>query len=427
MASAGKKLTKRTIDAMVPAASRVVLWDMELRGFGLRVEPSGAKTFILRYRPKGSGASGTKQFVTIGRYGVLTPEEARTRAKEILGEVANGRDPAKARNEMKAAATIAELFEEFSRLHVKPKLKPSTLRSYRSLFTVYVDPQWGKRQIHALSTSDIGRWHAGMTDRPVPANRVLSMMGAMYTWGAKNGLLPRGINPCIDIDRYKEQGRERYLSARELERLGAAIREAETVGIPWNVDDSSDHSKHVPKDRTPVPIGRDVAAALRLLLLTGARLKEILHLQWEWIDLQSASLVLPVSKTGRRVIYLNGPALVILESLPRTGKFVFMGKPKIHESGATGQRTEAPRSDLKRPWEGIRRMAGLEDVRLHDLRHTHASVGVGSGVSLQIVSKLLGHNQLSTTQRYAHLASDPIRSASEELGSRLAEAMGDSG
>jgi integrase len=208
-----------------------------------------------------------------------------------------------------------------------------------------------------------------------------------------------------------------------LDRLGVAIREAETIGILWEVDESAPKAKHTPKSgKRQTPISPQAAAALRLLLFTGARLREILHLKWQHVDFERAALFLPDSKTGKKTIYLNGPALAVLESLPRVSSCVFPG-----EARAKASRTaeEQPRWDLKRPWEGIRRMAGLQDVRLHDLRHTHASFGVGGGLGLPIIVKLLGHTPIRTTERYSHLDADPIRRASESIGKRIQEAMGE--
>ena len=161
-------------------------------------------------------------------------------------------------------------------------------------------------------------------------------------------------------------------------------------------------------------IGPHAAAALRLLIFTGARLREILHLRWEHVDFERGLLLLPTSKTGKKTIVLNAPALAILNGLPRTSGFVIAGTS-----------VDSPRSDLKKPWKAVAARAGLTGVRIHDLRHTHASVGAGAGLGLPIIGKLLGHTQSATTQRYAHLDNDPLKKASEHIGSRLAAAMGE--
>jgi integrase len=206
---------------------------------------------------------------------------------------------------------------------------------------------------------------------------------------------------------------------QELMRVGDAIREGETSGIPYEIDTTKPKAKHArkPENRRTV-IDPHAAAALRLLIFTGARLREILGLRWEWVDLERGLLLLPDSKTGKKAIVLNAPAMKLLIDLPRLGSFVIAGK-------AAGTEHEAPRSDLNRPWRAVARRAGFVGVRLHDLRHTHASFGAAAGLGLPIIGKLLGHAHAATTARYAHLEVDPLRRASEHIGSRLAAAMGE--
>jgi integrase len=202
-----------------------------------------------------------------------------------------------------------------------------------------------------------------------------------------------------------------------LARIGEAIREAETVGLPYAVDQSKPTAKHAPKEANRrTVIGPHAAAALRLLIFTGARLREILHLKWDQIDFERGLLLLPTSKTGKKTILLNAPALAILNNLPRAGEYVIAGTS-----------LDKPRADIKKPWKAVSKRAGLTGVRIHDLRHTHASVGAGAGLGLPIIGKLLGHTQAVTTQRYAHLDNDPLRKASERIASHLASAMGELG
>lgn len=217
----------------------------------------------------------------------------------------------------------------------------------------------------------------------------------MYAFAGKHGLVPEGINPTRGIERFKEESRERFLSSDELERLGASIRLAETTGIPWVIDDTK-NSKHPPKSKRETAIGEHAAAAIRLLVLTGARLKEILHLRWEHVDLERGLLLLPDSKTGKKTIVLNAPAVAILTDLPKVGGYVIA-------SDSAGTENEKPSADLKRPWAVVVRHARLDGVRLHDLRHNFAAFGAGEGMGLPIIGKLLGHTQPQTTARYAHL------------------------
>jgi integrase len=216
------------------------------------------------------------------------------------------------------------------------------------------------------------------------------------------------------VARFKETARERFLGIEELERLGQAIREAENIGLEWDIDETSPNAKHIPKAIRTTKVSKSAAAAIRLLILTGCRLGEILTLKWEYVDFNRAALFLPDSKTGKKTVILNAPALAVLSGLDRVGPYVI-----------PGGNIEKPRSDLKRPWAAVLKRAGLSGVRLHDLRHTYASFGAGSGLGLPIVGKLLGHSQPSTTARYAHLDNDPLRKAAERIGADLAAAMGE--
>jgi integrase len=248
---------------------------------------------------------------------------------------------------------------------------------------------------------------------------MLRVVGSLYSFAGKRRLVPTGTNPTRGIDKYPERRRERFLTTAELTRLGAAIREAETIGLTYEVDASKPNSKHAPKEKNRRNlIGPHAAAAIRLLIFTGARLREILHLKWDYVDLERGLLLLPDSKTGKKAIVLNAPALDILANLPRVGAYVIAGQ-------AAGTDDDKPRADLNRPWRAIVKRARLTGLRIHDLRHTHASVGAGAGLGLPIIGKLLGHTQASTTARYAHLDADPLRRASEHIGRHLAAAMGD--
>jgi integrase len=226
-------------------------------------------------------------------------------------------------------------------------------------------------------------------------------------------VVQEGTNPARRIDKFKEHRRERFLTGEELERLGAALREAENRGIPWEVDEAKQTAKHLPKAKNRfTKIGPFAAAAIRLLLFTGCRLREILHLKWEQVDLERGLLFLADSKTGKKTVILNAPALAVLAGLDQIGSYV-----------VPGDDPEKPRADLKRPWEAVAKRAGLDGVRLHDLRHTYASFGAGGGLGLPIIGKLLGHTQAATTHRYAHLDADPLRRASEAIGGRIAAAL----
>lgn len=405
-ASFHMKISKRSVDALQPRAQRYIAWDDSVTGFGVRVEPSGRKTFICRYR------IGTirRQYM-IGRYDVLTPDQARACARRILGSVALGSDPAGARQDAKSAIRLCDLVQAFLEGH-GPKLKRTTRTDYQSAFIRHVTPVIGQMRAVAVTTRDLNRIHLKLRDRPYRANRVIAYVGSVYSWAAKNGYVPDGFNPAKNVKRFREENRTRYLSNEELERLGAALRLAETAGLPWNIQVQGDLLRHVPKTPRQEVYPRCVTGAIRLLLFTGCRLREILNLRWDEVDLDRGLLFLPDTKTGRKTIILNGAAVAILSKLDRLGPFVVPGLDLTK-----------PRHDLKRPWEHIRLAAGLNDVRLHDLRHTYASIGVNSGFGLPVLGRLLGHASPMTTHRYAHLADDPARRASEAIGNALIQTL----
>jgi integrase len=407
------RITKRVIDALKPQAREFAVWDSKLPSFGVRVRPTGAMSYVVVYRA-GSGRGVPVRRYTIANVGKATPEAARRRAKTILGAVAHGHDPAAEKATERGTLTVSELADRFMSEHVQQKRKRGTAVFYRHLLDRVIKPQLGAIKADKVTRTQVAKLHGSLKKTPFQANRVLAVIGSMYAFAGRSGVVPEGVNPARRIEQFKEHRRERFLTGGELERLGWAIREAETKGISWQVDEGSPKAKHLPKAKNRfTKIGPFAAAAIRLLLFTGCRLREILHLKWEQVDLERGLLFLADSKTGRKTVIVNAPALAVLTGLDRIGSYV-----------VPGDNPEKPRADLKRPWEAVARRAGLEGVRLHDLRHTYASFGAGGGLGLPIIGKLLGHTQASTTQRYAHLDADPLRRASEAIGGRIAAALG---
>jgi integrase len=412
------RVTKRVVDHIEPRGHVYFVWDGELPGFGVRVSATGFCSYILQYRA-GSGRTAPTRRLTLGACGKLTPDEARLLAKKRFGDVANGKDPAAERLEAQRTLTITELATRFIFDHARAKRKGSTAERYNDLLNRFVIPAIGSTKIDKVTRSSVVNIHDAMRDTPFQANRVLAVISCMYTFAGARGFISDGFNPARGIERYRENCRERFLTVSELERLGAALREAETVGVPWEPDLTKPTAKHAPKaENRRTVIGPHTAAALRLLILTGARLREILHLKWEHVDLDRGLLLLPTTKTGKKAIVLNAPAVSVLGTIPRVGSYVIAGQ------NAGGEK-EKPRTDLNRPWALVSRRAGLEGVRIHDLRHTYASFGAGGGLGLPIIGRLLGHTHAATTQRYAHLDADPLRRASEEIAIKLATAMGE--
>lgn len=413
-----QKLTKRTVDAIKASGRPELVWDTELKGFGLSVSRTGAKSFVVQYRT-GGGRSGIARRLSIGRYGALTVEEARAIAKKALGGVAKGEDPAGERQKQRRAARLSELVERYVE-SLDGKKKPTTAAEYARILKIYVVPALGSRKVAEVGPGDVDRLHRQMKATPAQANRTLAVLSAMLTWATKSGLRDPALpNPCVMVEWYPEKARERFLSTSELRRLGDALIKAETAGLApapnrRRKPKSAKTAKHKPKSADkPIPADPLQVAAIRLLMLTGARRNEILNLRWDEVDLERGILTLGDSKTGRSVRPIGAPAVQLLASLPRSGDFVLPGR--------FGER---PIEGLRRLWDAVRHEADLPEVRLHDLRHTMASVAAGEGQSLLIIGKVLGHKRAATTQRYAHLADDPVKAAADKTAGTIASLLG---
>ena len=386
------------------------LWDDALVGFGVAAYPNGKKVYVAQYRQ-----AGRSRRSAIGDHGRLTPDEARSEAKKLLGSVEKGDDPIAARKAERKVQTFSEIASEFLSQHSKAKRKPRTHEGYEILVERHIKPSIGRIRISELRRADITRMHTRMASTPGAANRAVSLVSAIWNWAAARDEVASGANPAKGVARYPESAKERFLSSDEFRRLGDALSKAETEGLPYEVDEQGPKAKHAPKpeNRRRV-IDPYAAAAIRLLILTGARLREILHAQWESVDFERGILFLRDSKTGRKPIYLGSATLAILTSLPRVE-----GNPYI----IAGSTADKPRADLKNPWRAITEAAGLNGLRLHDLRHSFASVGAGASLGLPIIGKLLGHTQPSTTARYAHLDADPMRRAVDTISDTITTAM----
>lgn len=405
------RITKAVVDAAKAGAREFTIWDSELKGFGVRIRPSGARSYVVVYRRAGHGRGAPVKRVTIDAVGKITPDEARKAAKRILGSIAHGADPAGERASDRRAATLGDLAAAFLAEHVEAKRKPATAAKYRYVVEAFIIPALGKLKPADVTRAAVARLHHDNAERPTIANYIVAVLSAIYTFGAARGLIPEGANPTRHVERFEEEKRERFLSTGELARLGEALAEAETTGIPWK--SSAPKSKHGTKPENKLSRFDPAAvAAVRLLILTGCRLREILHLKWTEVDFERGLLFLGDSKTGAKTIVLNAPALAVLQSLPDRGPYCI-----------PGDKPDAPRADLKRLWTAVTARAGLDGVRIHDLRHTFASFGAGGGLGLPIVGKLLGHSQASTTARYAHLDVDPLRRAADAIGATIAAAM----
>ena len=368
------KLTRRAVEAIKANGADTIYWDGELTGFGLRVRKSGRKNYVLQTRVRGK-----LRWFTLGQHGRITADEARAAALEILAQAKKGIDPRDGDAKQQADPVMADLGRRFLEEYVPVHCKPSTQGEYRRSVELFIDPAIGEMRIAAVERKDIAKLHFDLRDKPYQANRTLGVLSKMFALAEIWGLRPDGSNPCRHVKRYKESKRERFLSPEETERLGEVLAEAESE-MPSAV------------------------AAFRLLLLTGCRLSEIQFLRWEYV--RDDCIELPDAKTGGRIVPLGPEARAVLAALPREEDNPWVIRGRLPGSHIT---------DLQRPWRRIRARAGLEDVRIHDLRHSYASRALALGESLTMIGKLLGHTQVQTTARYAHLARDSIQTAAARI------------
>lgn len=421
------RIGKRTVDAARPEAAAYRLWDSELKGFGLKVSPRGVKTYFVWYRA-GEGRTAQRREFTIGRHGVLTPDEARDEAVKALAAVRAGEDPQEARERARGELDVSALCDRYLKDGLGTK-KASTVRADKARINAHIKPLLGKRPVSSVTSSDVARFMRdvanGKTAAPAKptvaalrakglkgaaldtaerrkrqdptarggkgtASRTVGLLGAIFAFAVAEGLRPD--NPVRGVVRYRDNQSQRFLSSDELSRLTAALVDAEAAGA-----------------------NRSGLGVIRLLTLTGARKGEIEGLRWSEVDFERSSLKLADSKTGARIVPLGAAALQALADLPRAkgSAFVFPadGDPKKHYVGTP------------KVWLKVREAAGLDNVRLHDLRHTYASFGAAGGLSLPLIAAILGHKDVKTTQQYAHLADSPVKAAADRTAAAIEGAM----
>ena len=420
-----KRITAAAVESM---SSGSTFWDTEVRGFGVR-HRARDKVYLLKTRIK-----GRQRILTIGRdgRGAWGPERARREAERLLGLIRDGKDPASDRDQMRAAPDLASFTNRYVTEYARPHKKPRTVAEDERLLKLHILPKLGRINIRDISRPDVARFHAGMHATPVAANRALALLSAILGWAEKVGERDDSTNPCRHQSKYGEKPRERSLKDVELARLGDALDHA---ARPWSDATKEAWRAECARQAKAAELGEAdrpawikarmprrhtaedwrAVAAFRLLIFTGARLSEILSLRWDWVDVVQGVARLPDSKTGAKNLYLAPGALAVLAGLPRMA-----GNPHV----LPGDRPGAYFIGIQKPWQRIRALAGLHDLRIHDLRHAFASVAVASGDSLFIVGKLLGHRQSSTTERYAHLAPDPAKAVADRTAGRLANLLG---
>ena len=395
-------ISKRSVDALKPGVKDIFLWDTNLKGFGIKTTPSGKKVYFAQYR---IGQQKTRY--TIGQHGHITPEQARKEAAQVLGKVAAGKDPNMDKKKSKQALTIADLCDLYMQEGTSHK-KETTRYVDKGRIERHIKPLLGKKSIHCLSRSDVEQFMlavaVGKTATDVKtgfrgramvsggkgtANRAIGLLGAILSFAVARNL--RQDNPAHGVKKFKEGRRDRFLSQSEIAQMGTALSEAERNGV------------------NPVAI-----AVIRMLIFTGCRKSEMLTLEWKHVDFEHCCFRLPDSKTGFKVVPLGAPSLDLLASLPRVE-----GNPYVFP----GEKLGGHIIGVPRVWGKIRATIGMEDVCLHTLRHSFASLGVGAGLSLQIVGAILGHSSESMTARYGHLSAHPVKNAANRISAIIASAL----
>jgi integrase len=389
MAATAKFDDRLVRELPAPASGNRITYDRggkePVKGFGIRVTAAGAKSFVLNYT-----IAGRERRLTIGGYPAWTVAAAREQAKSLRRRVDNGEDPLGTREAERAAATVAELCDRYLADHAARKRTGKQDQAYIDRF---IRPRLGSRKVDSITFTDLDGLHRKLTiaSGPYAANRVAALVSKMFALSTRWGM--RTDNPAKGIERNHEERRYRYLTGDELRRLTEAL-----AACP----------------------SQQAANAVRLLLLTGARRGEVLGATWDQFDLEAGIWIKPSSHTKQKRehrVPLSAPARQLLADIRAAAQqradeknwglspFVF--------SARTG---EGHMVEIKTAWAGLCKAAKLDGVRLHDLRHTYASVLASAGLSLPVIGALLGHTQPGTTARYAHLFDDPLRAATERVG-----------
>ena len=381
-----RRLNNRTVDAL-QFDRETLVWDRHLPGFAVRVYPSGTRTYVVQTR----GPYGARR-VTLGRHGAIGAAEARRRAWQVIARIKAGQEPLSEHSTSRRAAgpRLADMAARYMDEYVAVRCKPATLRIRSAAIYRHIVPRLGKLRIGTVRRRHVLSLHQRLSATPVQANNVIITLSQIFNKAQDWGIVAEGTNPCRHVALYRQRKRERFLTEAEFRRLGRVLDEAADIG-----------------GATPEAI-----VAIRLLILTGCRRGEIIGLRWDEVDLEARELRLQDTKTGPRVVPLSPAAVQLLAELPRseTNRWVIPGrKPGAHLVR------------LGNAWRLLRKRAGLDDVRLHDLRHSFASSALALGESLPMIAKLLGHRQISSTARYAHLARASVHEAAARIAASLAD------
>ncbi|MDE0377859.1 MAG: tyrosine-type recombinase/integrase [Rhodospirillales bacterium] len=371
---AAARLTQRRVDALKPRRSAYDVRDRDLKGFGVRVLPSGARRYFIH-----SQHDGRRVWKLVGQAEALNVDEARNRAMAMLASIRNGDDDEAAAPTSVRFETVAdEVFRRYAR-----NWKPSTLKVNRNYYRNHILPWFEGRPIADIAAHDVRRWFASLHNTPVSADRSAPILSVIMRQAEVYGYRPEGTNPCRGIKRYRRQGRQRFLSTAEIRRLGEVLAR---------------HEAEYPQ----------AIAIIRLLLLTGCRKGEIVTLKWRFY--REGKLFLPDSKTGPRTVWLSSAARTILDSLPRRSSWIFP---------STRTKSSITTVTVDQLWYRVRAEAELHEVRIHDLRHTYASIAMAQGETVLTIGRLLGHRDPETTLKYTHLSDATVREAVDTVGAVL--------
>ncbi|MDE0715691.1 MAG: tyrosine-type recombinase/integrase [Gammaproteobacteria bacterium] len=380
------KLTKRAVDALRISSGDTVFWDRDLPGFGIRVHATGRKVWCVQVRD----LRGKPRRVALGPLGELTPEAARRKATEVIDRIKQGLSP-EPPPEMREP-TVAEFAARYLESHVRVNLKPNTVDGIERTLRLHVLPRLGDLRLSEVDRPGVAALHHALRDHPPLANRAVLALSGMLRVARAWGVLPPGPNSCGSVRKYREEARERFLSPAEYRKLGAVLAGAEADG-----------------SELPSAI-----AAIRLLLLTGCRKNEIVTLKWDDIDRGIGEIRLRDGKTGLRQVPLTPAVESVLSGIPRK-----RGNPWV----IAGRKAGGHLKGIDLAWRRLREKAGLLDVHIHDLRHSYASRSLALGEGLSTIGDLLGHRDVSTTARYAHLVKDAERASAARVGHSISSCL----
>ena len=373
------RISKRSVERLTVERGYRLFWDRDLTGFGVRVHATGRKVYVVQMR----GPVGNPKRVTIGVHGEIAPEEARGEAAAVIDRIRRGEDPFPP--EPAPEPTMAELGERYVKSHLEVNCRPNTVATFRRVLNLHILPELGHLAVASVERSHVSDLHFKMRDKPAQANQAVEILSRMFGLAEAWGMTPARKNPCKSVRPYRRTRRERFLSPEEYRKLGRVLAEAEATGgfLPSGI------------------------AAIRLLLLTGCRKNEIVTLRWDDIDRTAGEIRIRDAKTGARRIPLTPAVERVLAGIARTD-----GNPWVIAGKLPGDHLK----NLDQIWLRLRPRAGLDDVRIHDCRHSYASRALAIGEGLPMIGKLLGHRRVTTTARYAHLARDTEKASAVKVG-----------